>query len=261
MTRPGRLTPRLPLINRKALIHWNSNSRLPLPSDSNKFELYGHNLQELRALLPSGAGPSKADFINPVLRNGIEDINLINFAVHYLECLQKCDEEGENPWLLSLRDAARKRWQVQVSINAKLLRMYKEAPYKTIIHDCYGHCPAVVYQKDKHGQCRKPVPIDFCYKNEVGLYSRVLCLKEHVFGICLGSTSSTSSCFMIGTLTFGWRLMSVGVRRCGILIPTVRSFIARSAPSHFQLLHGSIRNNLLLLEQLAAASITRLLAT
>ena len=135
--------------------------------------MYGHNLQELRALLPSGAGPSKADFINPVLRNGIEDINLINFAVHYLECLQKCDEEGENPWLLSLRDAARKRWQVQVSINAKLLRMYKEAPYKTIIHDCYGHCPAAVYQKDKHGQRRKPVSIDFCYKNEVGLYSRV----------------------------------------------------------------------------------------
>ena len=64
-------------------------------------------------------------------------------------------------------------WQLQVTINAKLLRLYKEAPYKTIIHDYYGCCPAVVYNKDQNGQRRKPRPIDFVYKNEAGMSARV----------------------------------------------------------------------------------------
>ena len=72
-----------------------------------------------------------------------------------------------------MRDEARREWLKCCARNARLQRAHREHPYKTRAADCYGHCPMVIYNKDRNGARRRVKEFEFDYTNEIGLCSRV----------------------------------------------------------------------------------------
>lgn len=148
-------------------------------------ELYGYNAAQLRSFLPkSGSGPSTAPFVHDALRNGIEDVNLINAALYYLEWQWVCKQPSATCFDKVQMQAAKMSWCNLVDRNAKLLRLYLEFPFKTSFDLAKGHSPVVVYNKDKFGRRRPIKPVGYDHINEHGQCS-------HVYGRVSDGTSIT----------------------------------------------------------------------
>ena len=178
---------------REALSTWNYRKaelrselyRFKRPILDTSLQLYGYNAAQLRSFLPvSGAGPSTAPFVHECLRNGIEDVNIINAAVYYLEWQWVCKQPNATCFDKVQMQAAKMSWHNFIDRNVALVKLYREFPFKTSFEQAKGHSPVVVYNKDKFGNRRPTKAVEYDHKNEHGQCS-------HVYGRVSDGTSIT----------------------------------------------------------------------
>lgn len=156
--------------------------------------LYDCNVVQLTEYLPQ-SGPSKAPFIDPILRNGVEDVNLLNASIFYLEHRWKLSLPSASDFDHELCIEARSHWKTCVERNARLCRIHSEIPYKTSFQEAKGHTPVVIYSKD-NGKRYPTEPFAYKYTNEFGQQSKVY-----------GRVSSYTSITLLPYLDSNWNLI------------------------------------------------------
>ena len=78
--------------------------------------LFDCNVVQLTEYLPQ-SGPSTAPFIDPILRNGVDDVNLLNASIFYLEHRWKSSLPSASDFDRELCKEARSFWQLCVGRN------------------------------------------------------------------------------------------------------------------------------------------------
>ena len=109
---------------------------------------------------------SEAPFIHPLLKTGIEDVNLLIAAIALLRAQL---EERANPTCPYLKAKAKKlyaNWGKTVRINALLVREVLKRTYKTNEIDAAQDTPSVVYKKTANGHRYPPRPLNLYYFEE-----------------------------------------------------------------------------------------------
>lgn len=148
---------------------------LSLPTD---LTMWSHTIPQLQSLLPAArhldcTGPSSAPFLHEALRNGVDDVNLINAAIWVLEWRFKVSLSDATSYDRELLEEAETKFQKISQSLDHLLTLYLEFPFKTTHKDTIGHIPQVIYKKDSFGNRHKKKPFSFDYKNEFGQISHV----------------------------------------------------------------------------------------
>ena len=173
-------------------------ARAPLQND---LTMWGFTLHQLQSFLPFSrdhdcTGPSSAPFLHEALRNGVEDVNILNAAIWVLEWRWKVKQPDARDFDRQLLEDAESKFHKLSLVNDRLLTLYLEFPFKTSYQETIGHIPQVVYKKDSWGNRRKRKPFSFDYTNEFGQIS-------HVHGI----VSSGTDIRFIPYLDRSWNLI------------------------------------------------------
>ena len=182
---------------------------LSLPTD---LTMWSHTIPQLQSLLPAArhldcTGPSSATFLHEALRNGVDDVNLINAAIWVLEWRFKVSLSDATSYDRELLEEAETKFQKISQSLDHLLTLYLEFPFKTTHKDTIGH---TVSHKS---YTKKTVSAIGTRRSLSHLTTRTSLVRYHTY-MALSLTALTFASSLTLTAT-GTSLCTIGRQTCG----------------------------------------------